>query len=145
MGPDVESVEKLIIQALKDDVAVNAVVKTFDTYDGQFRQDDLEKILGLLPGCFVTFVRDRNVAATKGRTYIQRNQFNVVVASKDMRKGVARSGALPITDLVHAALHLNTLGLAGVVHGLEREDRFPVLMTDQIAVYEMTFKIEWVD
>jgi len=147
MAIEIETVEQLIIDVLKNDIDVKAVVKTFERYDGQFSQEDLKKVLTLLPGCFVTFVRDTLDSSTRGQTYVQKNQFNVVVATKDLRGKFegkqGAKGAFKITELVHAALHNNELGLANVYPGLERLDRFPVLVTDKIAVYEMSFSIKW--
>jgi len=145
MPQDIEVVEQLIIDALKNDAAVNAVVKTFDRYDGQFGIDDLKDIKGLPPACFVTYVRDGLDASTRGRTYIQKNQYNVVVFAKDLRgKFDAKQQALSVTKLVHNALHNNELGLENVYPGLERFDRIPLLVTPEIAVFEMSFRINWV-
>ena len=148
MPTKVEDVEQLIVDVLKADAGLQAVVKTFDRYDGQFGKEDLKGTLSLLPGCFVTYVRDSLNVATTGRTYVQKNQFNVVVAAKDLRgdfkskKG--SDGALEICELVHSILHLNELGLANVHPGLERTGRFPVLVDKNISVFEMTFNIKWV-
>lgn len=148
MSYEVEAVEQLILDALKGDAALVSVVKTFDRYDGQFGKEDLKSILGLLPGCFVTYVRDNLDAVTSGSTYMQKNQFNVVVAAQDLRGNFkakqGNKGALNICKLVHSVLHLNELGLADVWPGLERTGRFPVLVNKKIAVYEMTFNIKWV-
>ena len=147
MSHKAEDVEQAIIDVLKADawLGSTANVKVIDRYDGRFNTEDAGSILTGLPGIFVAFAFDRNIPVTTGTTYKQRSQFNVVVAVSDQSgKFKAKQTALDITQRVHDLLHLNQLGLEGVYPGLEREGRLPQIINKFLAVYELTFNIEWV-
>ena len=149
MSYDVGDVEQIMIDVLKADpwLSDKANVKIIDHYGGEFdTKEDAKKSLPGLPGLFVTYGLDELKPSTPGRTYMQGNKYNVVVAASDLRGNYeAKAQAIVITGKVHNLLHLNTLDLSGVVHGLVRERRYPSIVNKFLAVYEMTFNIDWVD
>ena len=147
MTHEVKDVEQSIIDALFADawLADKDNVKIISRYDGRFNVEDVGSVLTGLPGLFVAYVADRLTASTRGSTYVQTNQFGVVVAVSDQGGNFkAKQQALAIAERVHGVLHLNQLGLQGVYPGLERESRIPHVITRRLAVYELTFNISWV-
>ena len=142
MSSRIEQVEGLLIEELNKE-PLNTYCKHFEPYDGRFTVEDILNYEGLLPVCFVSFIRDRFKEVTTGITYVDVMDLSVIVIAENLRGNFeAKKGPEGVSQMledVKNLLHLNTLG-GMVPTGMVLKERFPHRVTPTLAAFELVFE-----
>lgn len=147
MGHGINEIEQAVL-AQVETAPLKDYVKSFELYDGQFNVDDVNQFKGQLPAVFVSYIGDRFDEVSTNQTYMDNMRVSVIVAARDFRTNLesktGSGGALQMLDDVKTILHKNNLGFADVV-GMVLVERIPLIISKNLQVYGLDFKVEFVD